>query len=101
MTLAHVCQIGSVGDFALCIRYCQADMTFQCLEAARVALIARHRSEHFQHSQEHTGAAGCVLSNHMEHGVGYSVVLDDGNNQHNALVTKHDSRVQVHRHEIT
>ncbi len=85
VALPQVCEVGRVRDVAVGVVQHQVGVALQ-RPAGRVTLAAGNRDQHLQQADQHGGAAGGVLPDEVEHGVGQTRHSDAGHHQHGTAV---------------
>ena len=75
---------------------------WRCSAASRVGSRSHPATDdqHLQHADQHGGAAGRVLPDHVEHRIHQPVVIDGRPHQRRAAVAQHDAGGQVQRHRV-
>ena len=93
MALAHVVQVGRIGDGTLSVGQHQAGMTSNRFDPGRITFAARHSDQHLQQPHENRRRAGGVLSDHVKHSVRQPVVVYRRDYKRHTVVSQPDPGV--------
>ena len=100
MALAHVVQVGWIGDAALSVGQHKFGMTSDRVDPGRIMLATRHSGQHLQQPYKHRRGARGVLPDHVEHPVRQPIVIHGRDDERDTIIAQPDAGAQMDRHNV-